>query len=295
MVVGITNYLNEDIENVNRQIEKLQEKVGEDNLHVFLFHDSNYEISYHKYESFKNFTFKTENKNFGALYGRVQVINMIPDEFNNEFLIWIDADDDIFDIDELLNLMDKYKEYDYVTPSMGIKCVWCKLVKIEAYKKAIKNIKLYPGLRMRLAECNILTAALLDLCYSHKISYVSIGHEYNGDWMCYSGWHQSFDIRYNFDDECRRDILKSNLEELAQWIIWREIDKPGFDLSVEGCDHVYQESIPKLKELDKVEDRDVINKINRLVTSIVKDMPDNYREVVERELKLKFEVLIIVI
>ena len=66
MVVGITNYLNEDIENVNCQIEKLQKRVGEDNLHVFLFHDSNYEISYHKYEGFKNFTFKTGVRTFEA-------------------------------------------------------------------------------------------------------------------------------------------------------------------------------------------------------------------------------------
>ncbi len=41
----------------------------------------------------------------------------------------------------------------------------------------------------------------------------------------------------DFDDD-RIDNLKVDLEDLIQWFIWIEIDKPGFDLSVENCDHL---------------------------------------------------------
>ena len=286
MVLGITNYLSEDIENVNIQLEKLIELVGEDNLHIFIFHDNNYEQSYHKYEKFKNLTLITENKNKGTLYGRIEIIKKIPPELNNEFLVWLDADDYIHDnIDCLLAAIEKYKDYDYVTPDMGIKCVWFKLVKVGAYKRAIEKFNIYPGLRMRLAECNILTAALLDLCYKNEIKWIA--EEFDLDWVYYSGWHQSFDIRYNFDDDCRRESLKVDMEELAQWVIWKEIDKPDFDINVNGCDHVYRECHEKFDMLDKEKDRNVINKINRLITNIVKDMPDKYKEAIEKDLRIK--------
>ena len=281
MILGITNYLNEDIENVNVQIEKLIEKVGEDNLHIFIFHDNNYEQSYHKYESFKNLTMLTENKNKGTIYGRIQVIKMIPEKFNDEFLIWLDADDEI-NVDLLVSLMDKYKNYDYVTRGMEIKCVWTKLVKVKAYKLAIKKIKLYPNLRMRVAECNILTAALLDMCYKDEISYIS---EFFLDWINYSGWHQSFDIRINFD-ECRKENLKADLEEMIQWFIWKEIDKPDFDISIEGCDGVYIDNLKRLKVLNKIYDKNIIIQINNLIDDIIKEMPENYKLTIEKELKL---------
>ena len=138
---------------------------------------------------------------------------------------------------------------------------------------------------MRLAECNILTAALLDLCYKNEIKWIA--EEFDLDWVYYSGWHQSFDIRYNFDDDCRRESLKVDMEELAQWVIWKEIDKPDFDINVNGCDHVYRECHEKFDMLDKEKDRNVINKINRLITNIVKDMPDKYKEAIEKDLRIK--------
>ena len=279
MVLGITNYLNEDIENVNIQIEKLIDKIGEEKLHIFIFHDNNYEQSYHKYESFKNLTILTENKNKGTLYGRVQVIKMIPEEFNDEFLIWLDADDEL-NVDLLLSLIEKYKTYDYVTRGMEIKCVWTKLVKIGAYKQAIKKIKLYPNLRMRVAECNILTAALLDLCYKGNISYIS---DFFLNWIGYSGQHQSFDIRINFD-ECRKENLKADLEEMIQWFIWKEIDKLDFDISIEGCDSVY---LDNLKRIKRIYDKKTIFKINNLIEEIIKDMPYNYKSIIRSKLIIR--------
>ena len=282
MILGITNYLNEDIENVNVQIEKLIEKVGEDNLHIFIFHDNNYEQSYHKYESFKNLTMLTENKNKGTLYGRIQVIKMIPEKFNDEFLIWLDADDQWYDIDLLLHLIEHYKEYDYVSPERENTCVWRKLVKVKAYKEAIKKFKLYPNLRMRVEECNILTAALIDMCDKNEISWQ---FEYYLDWIKYSGWHQSYDIRINFIEN-KSDNLKSDLEEMIQWLIWKEIDKPDFDISIGVCGDVFFDNIKRLKMLHRVHDNDIIDKINSLIDDIIKEMPEKYKTTIEKELEL---------
>lgn len=282
MVLGITNYLNEDIENVNVQIEKLIDKVGEDNLHIFIFHDNNYEQSYHKYESFKNLTVLTENKNKGTLYGRIQVIKMIPEKFNDEFLIWLDADDEI-NADLLVSLMDKYKNYDYVAKSVDTKCVWIKLVKVKTYKKAIEKIKLYPNLRIRVSECDVLTAALLDLYYKDKIFCKFF--ESFPEWVHYAGEHQIFDIRFNFN-EYRKDNLKSYLEEMVQWVIWKEIDAVDYDLSVQDCDNLYRDNFKRIKSLNKDNDKIIIDKINCLINDIIEEMPENYKSVIEKELKL---------
>jgi hypothetical protein len=74
---------------------------------------------------------------------------------------------------------------------------------------------------------------------------------------------------------------------LAQWIIWREIDKPGFDLAVDGCSHVYFDSMRNLRSLEKNKDEIVINRINGLVEDITKDMPDNYKSIIRSKLIIR--------
>ena len=104
MVLGITNYRNEDIKNVNLQIIKIMKKVKD--LHVFIFHDNIYEGGY-----IKGIKVLTENKNMGTLYGRIEVIKNIPSEYDNEFLVWLDADDEAQNIDKLLRIINEYKDY----------------------------------------------------------------------------------------------------------------------------------------------------------------------------------------
>ena len=286
MVLGITNCREEDIENVNVQIKKIQERIGEENLHIFIFHDEDYNKCKSKYENFINLVFQSENKNKGTLYGRIKVINMIPAELDNEYLVWLDSDDYI-DIDILLACIEKFKDYDYKTPFINAKCLWWKLARVGVYKEAIRTIRQYPGLRMRLAECNIITAGLIDLCNRKKITCVCTGDgEYRYNWISYGGGYQSFDISKNFDDT-RIDNLRADLEDLAQWIIWREIDKPGFDLDADSCSHVYFDSMRNLRTLDKDRDKKIINRINELVEDITKDMPDNYKSVIRSKLIIR--------
>lgn len=240
----------------------------------------------YKYENFKNLTFKTENKNKGTLYGRIQVINMISSKLDNEYLVWLDSDDYI-NVDVLLACITKFKDYDYITPSIDAKCLWWKLAKVGAYKEAIKTIRQYPGLRMRLAECNIISAGLIDLCSKKKITWVCTGEGRNRyNWITYGGGYQSFNIWPNYD-ESRIDNLRADLEDLAQWIIWREIDKPGFDLAADGCSHVYFTSMRNLRNLDKNKDEIIINRINGLVEDITKDMPDNYKSIIRSKLIIR--------
>lgn len=278
MILGITNYLNENIENVNIQIEKIQEKINENDLHIFIFHDNNYEQSYHKYESFKNLMLITENQNKGTLYGRIQIIKMIPDNFNNEFLIWLDADDQWLNIDILLSLIEKYKEYDYVTPFITTTCLWSKFIKVGAYKEAISNFKLYPNLRVCAAECFIITAALLDLCYKNKIKWLS---EYYPEWISYSGGHQTFNISDDFNQDAS---LRKDIEELVQWTIWKVIEKPNFNITVKECDFIYNNYMQELKKLDKIHDSKIIHKINNLINEIIFNMPDNYKTLIKKNL-----------
>ena len=261
MVLGITNYRNEDIKNVNLQIIELMKKVKD--LHVFIFHDNVYEGGY-----IKGVKVITENKNMGTLYGRIEVINNIPPEFDNDFLVWLDADDEVQDIDKLLRIIDECKDYDWVASSIQVKCCWCKFVKIGVYKKIIEKIKLTPGLRMRTSECNIITAALIDMYNKHEISFIS--HDIG--WIKVNGCHQTFQIERDFYDD-RLDNLKADLEDLIQWFIWIEIDKPGFDLSVENCDHFYKDNIGKIKELKKLDK----NKFIKLIAEILKNIPAIYR------------------
>lgn len=286
MILGITNYLNENIENVNAQIEKILEKVDEEDLHIFIFHDNNYEQTYHKYENFKNLTLLTENQNKGTLYGRTEIIKNIPSIFDNEFLIWLDADDHIENVDVLLSVIEKYKKYDYVTYDLKVKCVWLKLVKVGAYKKAVQKFKQYPNLRMRTAECNILTAALLDLCKKKEISYTFFEIS-EFEFITYMGHHQTFNIKVDLYDNSKIDNLRCDLEEYIQWIIWRDIDKLDIDLSVNSCDHVYEENLPRIKELSEIENNEqIIDKINFLINDIIKDMPENYKKIIKANLKI---------
>ena len=135
MVLGITNYRNEDIKNVNLQIIKIMKKVKD--LHVFIFHDNIYEGGY-----IKGIKVLTENKNMGTLYGRIEVIKNIPSEYDNEFLVWLDADDEAQNIDKLLRIINEYKDYDMTSSTLWSKCCWCKFVKIGVYKKNNRKNKI---------------------------------------------------------------------------------------------------------------------------------------------------------
>ena len=139
------------------------------------------------------------------------------------------------------------------------------------------------NLRVRTAECNIITAALLNLYEKKEISTKMFDkHEF--EWFSCCGSHQTFQIERDFYDKSRIDNLKADLEELAQWIIWKEIDKPGFNLNINNCDHFYKENIPKIQKLKTFNQNEIIKKINQLVNNIIKNMPLIYKEAIKKEL-----------
>lgn len=273
IVLGITNYKNENIENVNKQIEKILTKIDESQLHVVIFHDNdNYDKSLHKYCKIKDIKIITKNKNMGTLYGRIEIIKNISFEYDNEFLIWLDADDEIQNLDILLKLINDNIDYDWISTEFSIKSLIYKLVKIGVYRKIIEKINLYPGLRVRTSECNIITAALIDMYTKKEVSFKKIKEGLH--WIIPSGSHQTFEIENDFYNEEKIDNLKADFEDLIQWFIWEEIDKLSFNLKAENCDHFYERNIEKLKELRKLNN----NKIDMIIADIIKDMPANYKE-----------------
>lgn len=277
MILGITNYRNEDIENVNRQIKILTDKIGK--IHIFIFHDNNYFMSRTRYDyDEEKLHIFTENKNMGTLYGRLEIIKNIPDEFDDEFLVWFDADDEFADIDFLVKIIEENKNIDWISDDIKWRALPSKIVKVHAYKKAIRKIKISPSLRVRSSECDIITAALYSLYIKGEISFKAIPNRL--DWIKVNGNHQAFSINHDLCDDNYFDRLKGCIEDLVQWTIWKKIDRPNFDISHLNCDWFYNQNIEIIKEIKRE-----INKINCIADDIIKNLPKEYKHIIEKEFK----------
>ena len=112
-----------------------------------------------------------------------------------------------------------------------------------------------------------------------KISFKAIPNRIN--WIKVNGNHQTFSIECNLYDDNYLDQLKGNIEDIAQWVIWKNIDKPNFDVNKLNCDWFYNRNVEIIREIKRE-----VNKINSIVDEITKDMPNNYRKEIKKIMKI---------
>lgn len=279
MILCITNYRESDILCLNCEIQKFLKSF--ENCQVYIYHDEDYSICRDKYLESPNIHILTENMNKGTLYGRIKIINSIPSEFDNEFLLWLDSDDTLTNISFLKKVDTNFKNFDVIAEGdLSVKAIWTKIVKLKVFKQIISTIKQYHGLKVRTSECNILTAGILDLCYTKNIPYLIC----ETTWVEYKGFHQPFNIlKPNFD--CG-DFEKTKylLQDLIQWVIWEEKEQPSFNINMGNCNHVYEENKESFKKLRQI--KEYINLINSYVDEISIDMPTDYKDIINKNFKI---------